>query len=402
MQRLKLSAQMLNHSALKNSGDPIELFSSVAWSILTEPGDEFGGLLRQALGGPEALALLVTGASRDAWHAALKDTGQFEQAEHRFVDFAATLDESLARWLPRLSMASVAKSLDEAARLGVQLVDHQHEHWPEQLGDLQLATPCLLWVRGQTSALAQSQKSWAIVGCRTPTSYGFDVTTSVVQGLAEQDFAVVSGGAFGIDAIAHSSALVVGVPTIAVMAGGVDRLYPRANESLLRKIVDSGAVISEVALGTAPTKWRFLQRNRIIAALSAGTLVVEAGIRSGAVNTANHAAALNRHVAAVPGSILSPKSQGTNKLIADSKALLIQSSKDLADLYFDSIAEFPFSEASLSPLETRTLDALGFSNRSVQEICSDAGITNNEATVTLQKLISKGAVFQRGGGFARA
>jgi DNA processing protein len=402
LRKLRLNNQIVGHAALRNAPDPIRLLSAVAWSILTEPGDEFAGCLRQALGCAEALAMLVNGASRDSWRFALSDAGFFEQVQDRFVDFASTLDESIARWLPRLSMTAVVKALDEAERLDVQIVDEQHEHWPSQLGDLQLATPGLLWVRGQTKALSSAAKSWAVVGCRTPTSYGFDVTTALVQGLAEQEFAVVSGGAFGIDAIAHRSALLVDTPTIAVMAGGVDRLYPRANESLLRQVFDAGAVVSEVALGTAPTKWRFLQRNRIIAALSAGTVVVEAGIRSGAVNTANHAAAIGRYVAAVPGSILSPKSQGTNQLIADSKAILIQSPKDLAELYFGSMTELVVSDAKLSPIETRTLDALGFEVCTLPQICADAGLTSNEAINALHRLLAKGAVFQRDGGFARA
>jgi DNA processing protein len=160
--------------------------------------------------------------------------------------------------------------------------------------------------------------------------------------------------------------------------------------------------LSEVAISTAPTKWRFLQRNRVIAALSAGTVVVEAGIRSGAINTANHAILLGRPIGAVPGSVLSAKSQGTNRLIADSKADLVSGSKDLVDIYYGGMPEAEHSESSLSPLETRALDAIGFGDVSREQICTAAGLTTGEANLALQQLLMKGAVFQRDGSFARA
>ena len=402
MQDLSVTDATLRHPALARSTNPLNLFAAVAWSHLTEPGDEFAGFLRQTLGEAMALTTLVQGVENEVMLGALDAVGCRELAEDRFVDVGATVDDSLARWRPRLSMATVLNSLDIASRLGVELVDQNHEHWPAQLSSLEFAAPSVLWVRGHTSVLGASKRSWAVVGCRTPTSYGFDVTTSLVQGLAEENFTVVSGGAFGIDAIAHKTALVVETPTLAVMAGGVDRLYPRTNEPLLQQIIIEGAVISEVAIGTAPTKWRFLQRNRIIAALSAGTVIVEAGYRSGAINTANHAMSLGRIVAAVPGSILSAKSQGTNKLIADSKALLVGSAKDLIDLYLEGITSPSFVPSDLTPLEVRALDSIGFASATFENICTDAGITRAEAEATLKLLIQKGHVFQREGFFVRA
>jgi DNA processing protein len=399
---LRLNEKALSHVALRDAPDPLALFSAVAWSILTEPGDQFAGWLRRALGSAQALALLVGGTNRNQWLGALSDAGGHDEAIELFGNLEETLQDSLARWLPRLSMSSVFNSLDAAAGIGVKLVDEQHEHWPSQLNDLQLAAPSVLWLRGNSERLLSTAKSWAVVGCRTPTSYGFDVTTALVQGLAEHNFAVVSGGAFGIDAIAHKTALVVDTPTIAVMAGGIDRLYPRTNEPLLQQIIAEGAVLSEVAISTAPTKWRFLQRNRIIAALSAGTVVVEAGIRSGAINTANHAGLLGRPVAAVPGSILSAKSQGTNKLIADSKAMLVNSTKDLVDIFSGGMTEAEPSANSLSPLETRALDAIGFGQATKEQIGTVAGLTTGETNLALQQLLMKGAVFQRDGSFARA
>ncbi|WP_244302846.1 DNA-processing protein DprA [Leucobacter coleopterorum] len=146
--------------------------------------------------------------------------------------------------------------------------------------------------RGDTSLLKQT--SLAVVGARACTSYGTYVTADLVGGVCASGITIVSGAAYGIDAVAHRAALAAEAPTIAVLAGGVDRPYPSAHGSLLEKIALTGAVCSEVVPGTAPTRWRFLQRNRIIAALARATLVTEAGLRSGSLNTAGHSAEIGR------------------------------------------------------------------------------------------------------------
>ncbi|MEY4367970.1 MAG: hypothetical protein RLZ28_1385 [Actinomycetota bacterium] len=399
---LNLNEKVLSHPSLARAENQLDLFCSVAWSHITEPGDEFAGLLRTALGPAEALALLVSGASQDIWLNRISEAGFLDAATERFGNAADTLRDSLARWRQRLSLATVLASLDEATRLDIHLVSPNTENWPDQLSVLEFASPALLWVRGHTETLKGSEKSWAVVGCRTPTSYGQDVTHALVQGLADSELAIVSGGAFGIDAIAHHAALICQTPTIAVMAGGVDRLYPRTNENLLNKIISNGAVLSEVALGVAPTKWRFLQRNRIIAALGGGTVVVEAGYRSGAINTANHAISMLKPVAAVPGSVLSSRSAGCNRLISEGHAQLVTSAADLLSIYPGTPALEVFAFDTMAPLETRTYDSIGFRAATIEQICQDAGLTLSEATQAIASLLTQRKVFQRGASYLRA
>ena len=164
------------------------------------------------------------------------------------------------------------------------------------------------------------------------TNYGEHVTIELVGGLVDRGFAIAAGGAYGIEGTAHRAALANGGKTIAVLAGGVDRFYPSGHETLLTRVVERGAVVSEVAPGTAPTKWRFLQRNRILAALGRTTVVVEAGWRSGSLNTAGHAAALGRPVGAFPGSVTSSASAGAHRLIRESGATLVTDAGDVAAL----------------------------------------------------------------------
>lgn len=399
---LNLNEQVLSHLALSTSENPLELFAAVSWSHLTEPGDAFAGFVREALGGTEALALLVAGATEASWLARIQESGRAEAAEVRFGDASATLQDSLARWTQRLSLNTVLKSLDETVSMGAHLIAPQDANWPSQLSALKHAAPALLWLRGDPKALRSSELSWAVVGCRTPTSYGQEATSHMVQGLADAGVTIVSGGAFGIDAIAHHAALLCQTPTIAVMAGGVDRLYPKSNEFLLSKIISEGAVVSEVPLATAPTKWRFLQRNRIIAALAGGTVIVEAGYRSGAINTANHAAALERPVAAVPGSIFSSRSAGCHRLIAEDRAQVVESAADLLAIFPGKfLVDEPIFEF-MAPLETRTFDSIGFGAPTIDQICRDAGLTLSEATQAIGALLLKGKVLQRGAGYQRA
>ena len=402
MTSLNLTETTLFHPSLHRAEAPIELFSSAAWSYLTEPGDEFAGMARQALGSAQSLALLVSGAKPESWLSHLSDLGYSDVAIERFGAVSDVLRDSLARWNQRLSLSGVLESLDIATRLGVDLVDPSDENWPSQLSSLKFASPALLWVRGSLEVVRDSETSWAVVGCRTPSNYGREATSNLVQGLAESGISVVSGGAFGIDAIAHHSALICQTPTIAVMAGGVDRLYPRTNEHLLNKIIDRGAVVSEVAIGVAPTKWRFLQRNRIIAALAGGTVIVEAGYRSGAINTANHALTLARPVAAIPGSVFSPQSAGCNRLISDGRAQLVTNASDLLSIFPGEFILDEITVEAMSPTEIRTYDAIGFGTLVIEEICRTAGLTLSEASQGLGSLLMKGKVLQRGAGYLRA
>jgi DNA processing protein len=180
------------------------------------------------------------------------------------------------------------------------------------------------------------------------------------------------------------------------MAGGVDRLYPTGNSDLLKRITQTGAVVSELPPGSIPTKWRFLQRNRLIAALAKATLVVEANWRSGALNTVSHCERLEREVFAIPGPISSPKSAGTNKLIADGRAQLVVDGEDLLDRLGVQVQSPTANElAGLGAIEVRVLDAIGFDSLEVAEICSAAGLTRDEARFGLSNLELEGFVLRR-------
>jgi DNA processing protein len=211
------------------------------------------------------------------------------------------------------------RELELAAKLDARLVCPGDDEWPAGLDDLdQVDAGCLaLWVRGSAALADASERAVAIVGTRAPTDYGLSVATELSTGLADHGWTVVSGLALGIDAAAHRGALAAGGQTVAVLACGVDVPYPGANRGLYDRIRDGGVVVSEQPPGSAPHRGRFLVRNRLIAALSAGTVVVEAAPRSGARSTARHAAELFRHVMAVPGPVSSILSAGCHQLLRD-------------------------------------------------------------------------------------
>jgi DNA processing protein len=241
------------------------------------------------------------------------------------------LAPALARWRPRLKSADVVHSIEQAARVGAALVVRGDTGWPSQVEDLGRHAPMVLWRRGSAAVCINAARSFAIVGARAPTTYCEQVTMDASAELVGRGFAIVSGAAYGIDGMAHGAALANEGQTVAILAGGVDRFYPSGHDALLRKIAQYGAVISEVPCGAAPTKWRFLQRNRLIAAVSSATVVVEAGHRSGSLNTAAHASALGRPLGAVPGPVTSPLSRGPNALLADG-AHVIRRAEDALDL----------------------------------------------------------------------
>lgn len=205
------------------------------------------------------------------------------------------------------------------------------QEWPQQLNDL-AAPPLGLFVRGQADLRTLAVTSVAVVGSRAASSYGIRIASDLAADLADRGWSIVSGGAFGIDAAAHRGALAVGGLTAAVLANGIDLAYPRAHTDLLSRIMDSGVVISEVPPGAAPTRFRFLTRNRIIAALTRGTVVVEAALRSGSLRTAAQAEELMRVVMATPGPIDSASSAGVHQWIAQRRAELVTSADEVVGL----------------------------------------------------------------------
>lgn len=203
--------------------------------------------------------------------------------------------------------------------------------WPTQLNDL--ATPPLgLYVRGDADLRMLALSSVAIVGSRAASPYGLRVASDLAADLCDRGWSIISGAAFGIDAAAHRGALAVGGLTAAVLANGIDEAYPRAHTDLIRRIRENGVVVSEVPPGSHPTRARFLTRNRIIAALTRGTLIVEAAHRSGSLRTAAQAEELLRVVMATPGPIDSASSVGVHQWIAGRRAELVTSAAEVIEL----------------------------------------------------------------------
>jgi DNA protecting protein DprA len=201
--------------------------------------------------------------------------------------------------------------------------------WPQQLDDL-VTPPIGLVVKGKVDSL--KTRSIAIVGTRNPTPYGARIASDFAAGFVDREWSIVSGGAYGIDTHAHKGALIAEGITIAVIASGIDINYPAGNERLFTEIAELGAIVSEVMPGTPAYPSRFLTRNRIIAALSMSTLVVEAAFRSGSLRTARDAAELMRPVMAIPGPINSPTSEGTHRLIGERAAEIVTSVNDAVEL----------------------------------------------------------------------
>ncbi len=265
------------------------------------------------------------------------------------------LTRAFERWSLRLPELPTGQDLaGRACRNGIRVVCPGDPEWPASLDGLYDARPYALWVRGTGDLRFGCLRSVSIVGSRAATGYGAHVAGEMAADLAERGWLVVSGGAYGIDAAAHRGALLTSGATIAVLACGVDRPYPAGHDSLFAGIADGGLLVSEWPPGSRPTRSRFLVRNRVIAALTRGTVVVEAGERSGALNTARHAAELVRPLMAVPGPVTSAQSAGCHRIIRDWGGVLVTGAGDVLDL----IA--PMSEparAELDPDTARVLDA---------------------------------------------
>ena len=335
-----------------------------------EPADELVVESLTTLGAPLTLHYLLTGHIPDehTWEHGEPDTqlseflhsvgapaegesalfssanGYYMPGEHQMSrdKFGKALATRRLRWNRRMERTLNAEA-HMAATCGAWLVTPADPLWPPQLNDLGPARPYGLWCRGDSRHLLDlaSAPSVALVGSRDPSIYGTEATTHLAAELARRGYTVISGGAMGIDIAAHRAALTQqgsDLPTIAFMAGGLDRLYPAQNSDALNMIVDRGLIMSEVSVGNTPTRWRFLERNRLIAALARHTIVVEARWRSGALNTARHAMEIGRTLWAVPGQINSPNSVGTNRLLRDGLAQTLTEAADI--LEYDAAAGF--------------------------------------------------------------
>ncbi len=286
-------------------------------AIASEPGDRITGTLLAAVGATETLRLITSDTPLP---------GVVDPVEGGIWR---------GRLAPRLPAAGgVDRVREHTDRLGLCLLTPGAAGRPEGLSDLGVLAPLALWAKGDIGVLTSSLGSRVtIVGARAATGYGEHVATEFATDLAGLPRVVVSGGAYGIDGAAHGAALTTRPgSTIAVLAGGLDRNYPAGHQELLSRVAESGAVLSELSPGAAPTRWRFLQRGRLLAAISAATIVVEAGYRSGSLHTAAEAHALGRPVGAVPGPITSAASAGCHRLLHEKIATVISSASDIAAL----------------------------------------------------------------------
>jgi DNA processing protein len=223
----------------------------------------------------------------------------------------------------------VRADLAATVRCGARIVRPGTPEWPSQLDDLGDRAPLLLWVRGAADLRLLALRSIAVVGTRNATAYGEQVARTWSAQFVSSGCAVISGGAFGIDAAAHRGALAAGGVTVCVLACGVDVVYPRSHDALLAQVTDDGVIVSESPPGAAAMRQRFLSRNRLIAALTRGTVVVEAALRSGAASTAHEADALGRPVLAVPGPVTSAVSAGCHRMVQQGTAHLVTGADDV-------------------------------------------------------------------------
>lgn len=344
-----------------------EVRDGLIWNLITEPGDGVAGALVAALGPQEALDLMASG-----------EGDRQDGVDDRPA--AGALRDGRRRWAPRLDPLPHLGALRTAARIGASLLLPPDPEWPACAADLGAHAPHALWLRGDPTVLTGD--GVALVGARASSSYGEHVAGELAAELAAEGRVIFSGGAYGIDGTAHRAALRAGGRTVAVLAGGVDRPYPSGHAQLFERILTSGALVSEVACGTAPTKWRFLARNRLISALSAATVVVEAGHRSGSLNTAGHAAALGRPLGAVPGPITSTASAGCHRLLRDYDARCITSVADVRELL--GVAAVTPATASEDPDMVRLADALNVRTpRSSTQLAQRSGLSADRVEALL-------------------
>lgn len=417
---------MSGHAEGRNPAGRGMRVARAALTRLMEPSDLPGLALIRALGPEEALAFIAG-----------KDTSNPRVERHvtELLSEAGTqqwtgLAEALGRWRPRLADVAPERDLATVARLGGGLLVPEDESWPRAVDDLELAAPIALWCRGSMARIPEQRRCIAVVGSRDNTGYGANVSVEIAGSLVQRGYTVISGGAYGIDAHAHRGALGAamatagllggrgqapagadagGPPTLAVMAGGVDRFYPTGNEDLLRSIADSGLIVAEVPPGTNPTRYRFLQRNRLIAALCGVTVVVEARWRSGALNTAHHAETLSRPVGAVPGSVYSANSAGCHRLLREGSAVCVTDAGDIAELagaMGENLAAEPQAQAALydglGTSDLLLMDALPLRTAtSVEKLCVVAGLSAATVLAGLGRLEAMGLAEGVAGGWKR-
>ncbi len=294
-----------------------ERLARIALSFVAEPGDLVLGALLRACGPAEAFAAISDGRPPEP-----------AAAGHGGI---AGLGRAIGRWAARLGAVPAESRLAGWQRAGYRVVCPGDPEWPTQLDVLGDARPLVLWLRGSADLRFACLRSVSVVGARAATGYGQHVATEMAAALAERGWCVISGGAYGIDASAHRGALGAEGVTVAVLASGLSYGYPKGHHELFAAIAGQGVMLSEWPPDRAPSRPGFLVRNRVIAALSCGTVVVEAALRSGALSTARHARDISRPLMAVPGPVTSRQSEGCHEVIREWGAVLVTRAQDVIE-----------------------------------------------------------------------
>ena len=316
---------------------------------------------------------------------------------------------------------TAARAVDLAARVGARIITPEDDEWPAHLDDLvRISTPGsntierdtdppqAIWLRGRPSLSQACERAVAVVGSRASTAYGDHVAADLAYGLAERGWTVVSGGAFGVDAAAHRGALAASGLTIAVLAGGVERAYPPAHQLLFERIVETGLLLSEWPPGTNSFRHRFLVRNRLIAALAQGTVLVEANVRSGARFTLRRTRRLGRMAMVVPGPVTSAMSTGAHEeLRSDEPTTLVTGTEQVIEAIGRIGADL--APAARGPATPR--DALSILQRQVldgvrprkilsaEQIATAVGVPARQVRATLPDLQRAGFITADGTGY---
>jgi DNA processing protein len=370
-----------------------ERSARIALSFVAEPGDlTLGGMLR-------------TSSPAEVF-AAVRD-GQPPGPHAGGGGSRSGLARAMQRWAARLGAVPSASRLAEWQREGMRIVCPGDPEWPSQLDALGDARPLLLWVRGSADLRFACLRSVSVVGARAASAYGLHVATEMAAALAERGWAVISGGAYGVDASAHAGALSAEGITVAVLASGLSYGYPKGNHELFAAICGQGCLVSEWPPDRGPTRPGFLVRNRVIGALSCGTVVVEAALRSGALSTARHARDLCRPLMAVPGPVTSTQSEGCHEIIREWGAVLVTRAQDVIE-HVSPVGEGlgarrrgpAYPRDSLDPVTSAVLEAVpARAGSGPAQIAITAGVDLDTALGCLGGLAAAGFVERCAGGW---
>ncbi|MEV0126971.1 DNA-processing protein DprA [Dactylosporangium sp. NPDC050688] len=386
----------------------------LALAHLVEPGSRELGLLVRREGAPEALLKALRGGVSEPLAGAVRTR----------LD-AAGLGPgtgSADAWTGHVADTLAAAMTQRAGELGARIVTAADDEWPAALDDLTRVSrdggdvlrrdtdpPLCLWLRGPVRLDEALERSVSVVGARAVTSYGQFVASEFAFGLAERGWTVVSGGALGVDVTAHRGALAAGGVTCAVLACGIDQVYPVSNSAVFERIADEGLLMTEWPPGTRPHKTRFLTRNRVIAAATRGTVMVEAGSRSGARNTLGYARRLERSAMVVPGPVTSAMSVGCHVELRIPGTVLVTRVEEIVEEigHIGELAEPIHGEErpedALDATQARVLDAVAPRTvRTAEEIAAVAGVAGRDARRTLPVLEQHGFVVHADGGYRLA